>query len=51
MGVKAELASVRIMGEQVPDLLHLHLDLCCHDISDIITEMPQIFPKLQILKA
>lgn len=50
MGVKAELESVRIMGEQVPDLLHLHLDLCCHDICDVITEMPQIFPKLQILK-
>lgn len=50
MGVKAELESVRIMGQQVPDLLQLHLDLCCHDISDVITEMPQIFPKLQILK-
>ncbi|TRY94083.1 hypothetical protein DNTS_027315 [Danionella cerebrum] len=50
MGVKADLASVRIMGEQLPDLSHLHLDLCCHDISDIITEMPQIFPKLEILK-
>ncbi len=50
MGVKADLESVRIMGEQVPDLLHLHLDLCCHDICDVITEMPQIFPKLQILK-
>uniref|UniRef100_A0A671M8X1 Im:7136021 n=1 Tax=Sinocyclocheilus anshuiensis TaxID=1608454 RepID=A0A671M8X1_9TELE len=44
------LESVRIMGEQVPDLLHLHLDLRCHNICDVITEMPQIFPKLQILK-
>lgn len=50
MGVKAELKSVRIMGEQLPDLLHLHLDLCCHDSCDIITKMPQIFPKLQTLK-
>ncbi|XP_052009027.1 uncharacterized protein im:7136021 [Xyrauchen texanus] len=50
MGVKAELNAVRIMGEQVPDLLHLHLDLCCHDSCDIIKEMPQIFPKLQTLK-
>lgn len=50
MGVKAELESVRIMGEQLPDLLHLHLDLCCPDICDVFTEMPQMFPKLQILK-
>ncbi|XP_073683667.1 uncharacterized protein [Garra rufa] len=51
MGVNVELQSVRIMGERVPDLLHLHLDLCCHNSSDIIAEVPRIFPKLQILKA
>ncbi|KAL1257928.1 hypothetical protein QQF64_011172 [Cirrhinus molitorella] len=51
MDVKADLQSVRILGEQVPDLLHLHLDLCCYHISDIITEVPQIFPNLEILKA
>ncbi|KAK7153087.1 hypothetical protein R3I93_011100 [Phoxinus phoxinus] len=50
MGVKADLKVVRIMAEQVPDLLHLHLDLCCHDICNIIKEIPQMFPKLQILK-
>ncbi|XP_055028538.2 uncharacterized protein [Misgurnus anguillicaudatus] len=50
IGVRAELESVRIMGEQVPNLLHLHLDLCCHDSCDIIKEMPQIFPNLQTLK-
>ncbi|KAK9959938.1 hypothetical protein ABG768_010028 [Culter alburnus] len=50
MGVKADLEAVRIMAEQVPDLLHLHLDLCCHDNCGIIKEIPQIFPKLQVLK-
>lgn len=50
MGVKADLASVRILAKRLPELLHLHLDLCCHDISHIIAEMPQMFPKLQILK-
>jgi len=50
MGVRADLKAVRIMAEQVPDLLHLHLDLCCHDICNIIKEIPQMFPKLQVLK-
>lgn len=50
MGVKANLKAVRILAEQVPDLLQFHLDLCCHDICDVIKEMPQMFPKLQILK-
>ncbi|XP_043119313.1 uncharacterized protein im:7136021 [Puntigrus tetrazona] len=50
MRVQATLNSVRIVGEQVPDLLQLQLDLFCLDICDLITEVPHVFPKVQILE-
>ncbi|KAL7873521.1 hypothetical protein AOLI_G00125920 [Acnodon oligacanthus] len=49
-GVVGELKALREMAQQVPDLLCLHLDLCCHERHSFIAEVPQLFPKLQSLK-
>lgn len=49
-GVLGELKSVRDIAKQVPGLLCLHLDLCCHERHSFVVEVPQLFPKLQSLK-
>ncbi|KAL6478109.1 hypothetical protein MHYP_G00139440 [Metynnis hypsauchen] len=49
-GVVGELTAMREMAQQVPDVLCLHLDLCCHERHSFIAEVPQLFPKLQSLK-
>ncbi|XP_017569278.1 uncharacterized protein LOC108436992 isoform X2 [Pygocentrus nattereri] len=49
-GVVGELKALWEMAQKVPDLLCLHLDLCCHERHSFIAEVPQLFPKLQILK-
>ncbi|XP_072546612.1 uncharacterized protein [Salminus brasiliensis] len=49
-GVVAELKAVREMAQQLPDLLCLHLDLCCRERQNLLAEVPQLFPKVQTLK-
>ncbi|XP_047677598.1 uncharacterized protein im:7136021 isoform X2 [Tachysurus fulvidraco] len=48
-GVRADFNALRVLAQRVPDLLHLHLDLCFHNIQSLIAEIPQLFPKLQSL--
>ncbi|XP_058255466.1 uncharacterized protein im:7136021 isoform X1 [Hemibagrus wyckioides] len=48
-GVMAEFKALRDLAQSVPDLLHLHLDLCFHNKQSLIAEIPHLFPKLQSL--
>ncbi|XP_053489728.1 uncharacterized protein im:7136021 isoform X1 [Ictalurus furcatus] len=48
-GVMAEFKALRDLAHRVPDLLHLHLDLCFHKRQRVIAEVPWLFPKLQSL--
>ncbi|XP_026775178.2 uncharacterized protein im:7136021 isoform X1 [Pangasianodon hypophthalmus] len=48
-GVMAEVKALRDLAQRVPDLLHLHLDVCFHKRQSIIAEVPWLFPKLQSL--
>ncbi|KAK3537364.1 hypothetical protein QTP70_008824 [Hemibagrus guttatus] len=45
----AEFKALRDLAQRVPDLLHLHLDLCFHNRQSFIVEIPRFFPKLQSL--
>ncbi|TSW08331.1 hypothetical protein Baya_13527 [Bagarius yarrelli] len=48
-GVMADLKALRELAQQVPDLLHLHMDLCSYKRQSFIAEVPCLFPKLQSL--
>ncbi|XP_062863774.1 uncharacterized protein im:7136021 isoform X2 [Trichomycterus rosablanca] len=47
--VMGELQALQDVALQVPDLQHLHLDLCFQERQSLIANVPKFFPKLQSL--